>query len=294
MSWPGTYFAPPPPRARRWVESVVGRGARVVRTRWLRGGTSSAVHRVDVKTASGTVVELVLRRHVRLDVLQEEPWLVEREALALRLLEQRGVPAPRLVAADAEGAECDLPAVLMTRVRGRLELRPKDVERWLWRMAELLPPINAIDPGDVSVPEWEVWDDMRRSRVPEWSRMPEVWRKLIELVHRPWPAYEPVFLHRDFQHYNVLWLRGRPSAVVDWMNICMGPVEMDLQQFRRNLLWEFGNEVAQRYLRIYREVTGIDPDPFWEALNFGDAWTEVPPHMVDDYDAYVASLLSRL
>ena len=161
-------------------------------------------------------------------------------------------------------------------------------------MAELLPPINAIDPGDVSVPEWEVWDDMRRSRVPEWSRMPEVWRKLIELVHRPWPAYEPVFLHRDFQHYNVLWLRGRPSAVVDWMNICMGPVEMDLQQFRRNLLWEFGNEVAQRYLRIYREVTGIDPDPFWEALNFGDAWTEVPPHMVDDYDAYVASLLSRL
>ena len=293
MSWPGTAFQLPPPRARRWVEAAVGQGSRVVRVSRLKGGTSSAVHRVDVRTRNGTGLALVLRRHVRMDVLQDEPWLAEREAVHLRLLEGSSVPAPRLVAVDAEGAECDVPAVLMTLMPGRLDLHPANLETWLYRMAELLPPINSIDPGDAPVHEWEVWDDLRKSEPPSWSKHPEDWAKLIEIVRGPWPDHRPVFLHRDFQHYNVLWSRGVPSGVLDWMNATMGPVEMDLQQFRRNLLWEFGFDVAQRYLAIYQEVTGIRPNAFWEALNFGDDWREVPTNP-DDYDHYVRSLLSRL
>jgi hypothetical protein len=74
----------PPERALRWVESRVGRGARAIKVRALDGGTSSAIHAVDVRTLSGPISRLVLRRFVRADWLAEEPDAPRREAEALR------------------------------------------------------------------------------------------------------------------------------------------------------------------------------------------------------------------
>ncbi len=88
-------------------------------------------------------------------------------------------------------------------------------------------------------------------------------------------------------------MRGRPSAVVDWMNASMGPKELDFGHFRYNLLSEFGFDVAHRFLVIYREVTGHEPNPFWEALNFGNHGS-IRRDQVTDYDAFVNSLLERL
>src|SRR2546425_8185439 len=131
MSWPGRYFPPPTPRARRWVEKVVGRGSKVVRVRRLGGGISSAMHAIDVRTAHGALTRFVLRRHLSFRLLEEEPDVAEREARNLQLVEKAGIAAPRLVAVDADGEECDVPAVLMTRLGGHLELKPRDIDAWL-------------------------------------------------------------------------------------------------------------------------------------------------------------------
>lgn len=292
MAWPGSYFRPPSAKARAWVEKAVGPGAEVVRFRRLSGGTASAVHAVDVSTMTGGTVHLVLRRHVLPSLLDEEPDLAEREAINLEVLERAGIAAPRLVAVDPDGDQCDAPAVLMTRVPGRLELKPRDLDQWLRHMAELLPPIHAIDPTPFHIKEWQMWDDLRELAVPTWSKWPEVWRQLIEIVRGPWPAYRPCFVHRDFQQYNVLWSRGRPTGVVDWSNASMGPVELDHNHFRYNLL-DLGFEVAESFAVIYREVTNDDPNPFWEALNFAPS----PPRSEfqrDTLDRFAASLLSKL
>lgn len=295
MSWPGTYFEPPPGRALRWVEKAVGPRASVVATRRMRGGTSSAVHEIQVRTATGGRMALILRRHVRLDVLQEEPWLAEREANHLRMLEGTSIQAPCLLAVDADGAECDVPAVLMTRLQGRLELQPSNIDAWLHRMAELLPPIHALSPEPGLVHPWEIWDDLRGTQPPRWSRRPEAWRALIGIVEmRPWPEYQPTFVHRDFQQFNVLWWRGRPSGIVDWMNASLGPRELDFGHFRYNLRSAFGFAVADRFLRIYKSVTGHDPDPFWEALNLGPPPSEPPEIGIEDMDMYITSILVRL
>lgn len=292
VSWPGSYFLPPTARARRWVEAVVGHGSRVVRVRRLGGGSSSAVHAVDVASPRGAMLRLVLRRHLNFSWLQEEPELAEKEARNLQLLERHGIASPRLVAVDADGAECDVPAVLMTRMPGRLELQPTDLNTWLRQMAELLPPVHAIDPAGFQVQTWQIWDDMRDLEAPAWSKRRRDWEQLIEIVRGPWPAYQPTFVHRDFQHYNVLWSRGRPTGLLDWINASMGPVELDHNHFRYNLL-DFGFEVAQRFSTIYREVVGVEPNPFWEALNFAPG----PPRSEkqrQDIDDYVLSLLARL
>ncbi len=293
MSWPGTYFAAPPRIALRWVEGEVGRGARVCRVRRLQGGTSAAVHGVHLRTRSGAALWLVLKRYVRSHILEHEPWLIENEANSLRLLGKTSVPAPHLVAVDVGGRECHVPAVLMTCMPGRLVLLPTNLDDWLRGMAELLPDIHTIDPGPTSVRQWEIWDDIRDTHPPPWTRRPLSWQALIEAARGPWPYYSPTFVHRDFQQYNVLWQRGRPSAVVDWMNASVGPRELDFNQLRYNLLSEFGFAVAQRFLHIYRQVTGHEPDPFWEALNFANLGP-VTHAQIDEYDAYVQSLLARL
>jgi len=293
MSWPGNYFLPPTERARRWVEKVAGAGSKVVRVRRMRGGSSSAVHAVDVRRSRGSVLRLVLRRHLLFGWLQEEPDLAEKEARNLQLLEHVGIAAPRLVAVDPNGADCDVPAVLMTRMPGHLDLKPRDLDTWLRRMAELLPPIHAIEPGPFRVQPWEIWDDLREMSPPAWSARKRDWERLIEIVRGPWPDHKSVFVHRDFQHYNVLWARGRPTGVVDWINASMGPVELDFGHFRYNLLGDFGFEVAERFLAHYRQVTGEEPHPFWEALNFAPA----PPGTETErltLDTYVASLLAKL
>jgi aminoglycoside phosphotransferase (APT) family kinase protein len=293
MGWPGAYFLPPTERARRWVEKVTGSGSEVVRVRRLGGGSSSAVHAVDVRRPRGATLRLVLRRHLLFHWLQEEPDLADKEARNLRLLERVGIAAPRLVAVDPEGAECDVPAVLMTRMPGHLDLEPRDLGTWLRRMAELLPPIHAVDPGPFHVQRWEIWDDLRAMSPPAWSARRRDWERLIEIVRGPWPDHEPRFVHRDFQHYNVLWSRGRPTCVLDWINASMGPAELDLGHFRYNLLGDFGFEAAERFLVLYREVTGEEPHPFWEALNFAPSPPRTEAERVA-FDTYVASLLAKL
>jgi aminoglycoside phosphotransferase (APT) family kinase protein len=293
MGWPGAYFAPPTKRARRWVEKVSGPGSEVIRVRRMRGGTSSAVHAVDVRTKSDSILRLVLRRHLLFSWLEEEPDLAEKEARNLQLIEHAGIHAPRLLAFDPDGAECDVPAVLMTRMAGHLELEPRDLEPWLRRMAELLPPIHAVRPGPVHVQPWKIWDDLREMPPPEWSARKRDWERLAAIVRGRWPTYEPRFVHRDFQHYNVLWSRGRPTGILDWINASMGPVELDLGHFRYNLLGDFGFDVAERFLDLYRQVTGEEPDPFWEALNFAPAQPGTEAERLA-FDAYVGSLLAKL
>ena len=162
-----------PARARAWVEASVGRRAHVLRARQLRGGTASAVHAVDVGTPSGRVLRLVLRRNVRLTWLMEEPDLAEKEARNLQLLERSAIPAPRLVAVDPNGADCDVPAVLMTRMPGFVTpAAPKPVvEELAAIVAEFNPDgmrvmIQALAQADlrdelrnVAVPSLLLWGD---------------------------------------------------------------------------------------------------------------------------------------
>lgn len=176
--------------------------------------------------------------------------------------------------------------------RYRLDLNPRDFDPWLFRMAELLPPIHALDPAPFEVQAWQICDDLRELDVPAWSSKPHVWRELIDIVGGPWPPYQARFVHRDFQHYYVRWSHGRPTDVLDWASASMGPPELDHNHFGYNLL-DFGFEVAERFRGIYREVTGEEPNPFWEALNFapGRPRSEFERETLD---RFAASLLARL
>ncbi|HUS62101.1 MAG TPA: aminoglycoside phosphotransferase family protein, partial [Acidimicrobiales bacterium] len=90
-----------------------------------------------------------------------------------------------------------------------------------------------------------------------------LWRRAIEIWHTQMPTYRPGFLHRDFHPGNVLWKRDL-AYIVDWTDACGGPWGCDVAHCRDNLIQLSGVDVADLFLRHYREVTGADYDPYWE------------------------------
>ncbi len=81
------------------------------------------------------------------------------------------------------------------------------------------------------------------------------------------PTGPDAFIHRDFHPANLLWVDGRLTGVVDWVNACVGPAGVDTAHCRVNLAILWGAEAADRQL---------PGDPAWDveaamgALDWGE------------------------
>ena len=258
----------PPRVALRWASRELGGTVTAVRA--LRGGSASAVHLLTVDRGAA-VERVVLRRYVRPETVEEEPDVAAREALALRFVAGldlgAGVATPRLLAVDPTGEKAGVPALLMSRVAGRVEWSPEHLDRWLTGLAALLPPMHAaaLPPPGVIRPFEPYRQDSYES--PGWARRPAVWPRAVELFHRPPPdgVGPDVFTHRDFHPGNVLWRRGRVTGVVDWSSASIGPACVDVGHCRGNL-FQYGLEVADRFTEIWEQLTGASYHPWADVV----------------------------
>ena len=177
--------------------------------------------------------ELVLRRWARPGWDDDDPDLTAaREALVLGRLEATQVPAPELVAADADAAECDVPALLITRARGT--------------PFEGRPPVGPL------------------LAVPRWATDVALWEKAIAVAHQDPPELPQRFIHRDFHPGNTLWEGAELTGVIDWTTGSRGPAAVDLGHLRWNLAVDYGERVADAVLPhpehhpYYDVVTALD------------------------------------
>ena len=175
------------------------------------------------------------------------------------------VPTPALLAVDPDGTQAGGPALLMSRLPGRVDWWPSDLERWLKRLAGLLPHIHgtALPPGE-AVPRFAPYRQ-ENYRPPGWARYPRVWERAVEISRAPAPDLPPVLLHRDFHPGNVLWRYGRVSGVVDWLGACSGPAPADVAHCRINLL-TMGAEVASRFTVHWEQVAGTTYHPWGDVV----------------------------
>ena len=136
---------------------------------------------------------------------------------------------------------------------------------------------------------------------PSWWRGAATWERVARLAEAPPVVAEPVVIHRDFHPGNLLWVEGRLSGVVDWVEACIGPAAVDASHMRVNLAVLHGAGMADRV---------IAGDPAWDieaALDFldwsppgaVDAWAGPWPHLSADVargrlEAFVAEALARL
>jgi aminoglycoside phosphotransferase (APT) family kinase protein len=226
---------------------------------------SSAVHLLTVQDDGGHRRQAVLRRYVRPELSEQEPDAAGREARALRVARRADVPTPALLAVDPAGAAAGVPAVLMSRLPGRVDWWPSDMDRWLRRLAGLLPRIHAapLPPAGVLRPFAPY--PQASYRPPGWARYPRMWERAAEISHGPLPRRPEVLLHRDFHPGNVLWQRSTVTGVVDWHGACTGPAAADVAHCRVNLLG-FGTDAVQRFTVLWQHAAGETYHPWADVV----------------------------
>ena len=294
--------------SRRWIESATA--ARVISVAVLPGATSSLLHAVEVEGATGRR-SLVLRRFVNEKWTRAEPDVAVREGMSLQHATRAGLPAPELVALDAHGEHCGVPATLVARLEGNVVLEPGDRKQWLRGLAETAARIHRVDAAGF---RWKYrrYNDADPLAVPPWSSQPEAWEKAIDVVQGPAPSYRECFVHRDYHPSNVLWSNGRVSGVVDWVNGCRGPAGIDVAWCRHNLANLHGVSIADDFLTAYVGAAGSEfqYDPYWDLMSAVELLPG-PPSMYEGWrasgvptisatvlrehvDEYVASVVARL
>jgi aminoglycoside phosphotransferase (APT) family kinase protein len=253
----------PPRQALAWAAARLG--GPVISARALRGGMSSAVHLLTVADGAGQRRQAVLRRYVRPELNAEDPDIAAREARALNVAGSVGVPTPALLAVDPAGTQAGVPAVLMSRLPGRVDWWPSDVGRWLRRLAGVLPAIHAapLPPAGLIGPFAP--DPPASYQPPPWARDPRIWERAADIGRGPAPDLPQVLVHRDFHPGNVLWRRGTVSGVVDWQAACTGPAVADVAHCRVNLL-TLGADTAEQFTAWWQRESGAAYHPWADVV----------------------------
>lgn len=244
----------------------------------LKGGTSSAIHRVDVKH-EGRLHQLVLRQYTNQEWLSEEPDAAVHEAANLQLVEASGLPAPVLLNRDEAGRVCGIPLILMSCLPGDVVLQPNHLQEWLKQLAETLATIHEVDAAYHPY-TYAPYAEVSAMQVPHWSSATEVWERAIEYVQQPWPVFKQRFIHRDYHPVNVLWQDRRISGIIDWPNACLGPAGVDIGHCRLNLAQLFGIEAADEFLASYCSIMGnaFEYEPYWDIVSVLDG-LDGPPEV---------------
>jgi aminoglycoside phosphotransferase (APT) family kinase protein len=226
---------------------------------------SSAVHLLTVQDSGGQRRQAVLRRYVRPELNADEPDIAKREARALRAAEPVAIPTPALLAVDPTGAGAGVPAVLMSRLRGRVDWWPSDAGPWLRRLADVLPAIHGAPLPPAGLIGSFAPDPQASYQPPPWARYPRAWERAAEISHGPAPGLPTVLVHRDFHPGNVLWRRGNVSGVVDWQAACTGPAVADVAHCRVNLL-TLGTDAAERFTALWQQASGTAFHPWADVV----------------------------
>jgi len=253
----------PPRQALAWAAACLGEP--VISARALRGGMSSAVHLLITQDGAGQRRQAVLRRYVRPETHADEPGIAEREARALRAAGAAGVPTPALLALDPAGAGAGVPAVLMSRLPGRVDWWPSDTGRWLRRLAGVLPAIHAAPLPPAGLTGLFTACPPASYQPPPWARYPRVWGRAAEIYRQPAPVLPRVLVHGDFHPGNVLWRWSKVSGVVDWQAADTGPAVTDVAHCRVNLL-TLGAGAAERFTALWQQAAGAAYHPWADVV----------------------------
>jgi aminoglycoside phosphotransferase (APT) family kinase protein len=245
----------------------------------MPGGITSSVHRLSLRLPDGRSTQVVLKRFTDPD-WGDVRAIVQNEAAALAAVGATTVPAPRLLGASPDGTDTEgIPSLLMMRAPGRVWLAPHDLDAWIRQLATLLPSLHAVVADRLTSQPREL--DERT--VPASARRPEVWAAAKRVIATEPPSGDEVFVHGDYQHFNVLWSRGRLSALVDWSASRIAPPDIDVGHCRLNLAVLYSAEVAERYRHAYESEAGRRVEPWWDVhqlLAYDDSWQDFIPVQV--------------
>jgi aminoglycoside phosphotransferase (APT) family kinase protein len=258
----------------------VGRAATIEGLTRLSGGASKQTWSFDAVGADGTRTELVLRRD--LPGRPGEPGAIHREAAAISLAHDAGLPVPEMLV-TSDGAGWDTAGMIMRRVPGetiaRKILRDAQYARargvLVGQLGQFAAGLHAL-PGPADFPGPDPLAGLRE-QLDTFGRPSEVFELALNwLGAHPPPVRDRVLVHGDFRLGNLIVGPEGLRAVLDWELTHAGNPAEDLGWLCVKA-WRFGaaGTVAgmgsrEELLAAYRESggadIGLDELRWWEIL----------------------------
>ncbi|RYZ02861.1 MAG: hypothetical protein EOO73_30215 [Myxococcales bacterium] len=238
-----------PPRATAWVLSRVAGATAVESGTRLTGGLSAETRLLAVARRDDEPLQVVLKRFVEVSRGSCVAW----EADALEALAHAALPyeVARVLGRDDAGSECDVPALLMSRVPGRIAIEADSWGARVHALGEALAAFHHLErPCPDSLPDYSQVGDKQRSKpvpddvnLPDWSA---VWRYVERL-----DSGGGELLHGDYHLGNALFEGERLTGVIDWASARRGRRELDIAYCRVDLSMLLGGEAPDLFLAAY-------------------------------------------
>jgi aminoglycoside phosphotransferase (APT) family kinase protein len=259
-------MADPPESLLKWAAFALGEEASVVSVTGLHGGSSP--WRLHVVSPDATT-DAILRTAVDPPRWPDGPmarFKLARGVAALRVAEQHGLAAPRLIACDLDGHEAGLPASLETVLPGNSGW-PKTPTAAGWRDAgAAIAGVHRVPLQPVEHLPLRSGDVRSRASV---SRSKPLLQLADEVVrrHEP-PRGESVFLHGDVWPGNLLWIGDRCVGLIDWKEACVGDPGSDLANLRYHAALHHGPDGALLVLQGWEDEIGRKATDvaYWDAV----------------------------
>lgn len=266
---------------RDWIlESTYPLG-RIVFVKEIFGGATAFIHSVTVADGDGRLNRFIVKTQRHSGEWWEE--IFRNEAEAVLVANRNGIASPRLVSHNKKA-----PAVLMTKVFGRVHLAPVP-RKWTRRIAETLKAIHDVAPSSATrVKRYQTTHRHHtEEKIPTWSRDRSTWRELIRIANCEKPPSIFRFCHGDYHPGNIMWKGEALSGVIDWQFAVVGPPQRDIAHCRANLGLLQSADAADGFYKTYLETGGDtwpaqriydargiltfapDPEKVWDWRGFG-------------------------
>ncbi len=238
-------------------------GSTLLRAWTLHGGVSARVTAIELRHADGQMQTLIVRQHGATD-LARNPQVAADEFKLLRIVHAEGVPAPAPYYLDQSGGFFETPVVVLEYIEGETVFALADAPDLLPQFARHLAAIHRIDCAshDISfltdqAAHWGSIIGHRPARLDDSLSEGRI-RDALEAAW-PWEQRNTSgLLHGDYWPGNILWRDGRLVGIVDWEDAAIGDPLADIAISRLDLLWAFGADAMQRFIREYAAVAPID------------------------------------
>jgi aminoglycoside phosphotransferase (APT) family kinase protein len=244
-----------PQRALDWVLAAVPGARRIQSAVRLYGGLSAYTHLLAVERSrfGEPPLEVVLKR-------VKPKWAnppIAVEADVLRAVAGADLPfsVPAPLAQDPLAQHCDLPALLMTRARGRIAISLDDWQSRVRALGRTLAAFHAANvPCPPSVEDYEVGRNRRDRMVPEGIVTPD-WARVWDLVlAREWSGTG--LIHGDYHIGNALFEGTELTGIIDWTTARRGPREFDVSYCRMDLALVLGADAPDMFAAAYEDARG--------------------------------------
>ena len=271
---------------------------------------TNKVHVVRAVSPRGHQISLVFKQLT--DSLDSKRATAEFRGLSVA--HRHGIPVPEQLLLDASGCALGVPGLVTGFVEGAQVMRPKNVAAWAEAMADALLAIHDITPSaddraDLYDGE-EIGLYFLSGRWPADNARHPLAEQIYGAIEKFRPELEstrPAFLHMDFWPGNVLWNRGRITAIVDWDGAAVGDRALDVGNFRMEMHLRGIRAAADIFLRRYEAGAGAVANlPFWELAAAARplpnplAWILDPPGgvgnqvLLRNFNEFVAGAVARI